>query len=294
MKVIILALLFVSAVYSHGHVRCLDGAYDPKTRIITSCNAGIRNEALELGTPIENYLYNREPNSPMCQSTARGVANLASYYSPTGTGGKAKMGNVEPGQQLTILWYARNHAQAKEQPRDVAVYMSPRPIAPGQTDDFTLEEMLTNKICQGPYVNCGAGLYGWVDPLAQVANNISCELKCWVPTTKPDGTPIAAGVYTVLWRWDWPAPNRVQHTCGDLTISPKAGVVYPKTSLVGVTGACGDSTYCGNICGQLNVTSCNCNANGWLDKVCNNDRHAAASSMVPMIAMILAFLALFV
>jgi len=283
-------LLFVSAVYSHGHMRCIDGTFDPKTRVITSCRAGIRNEALELGTPIENYKYNREPNAPMCQTTARGVANLDAYYSKDGTGGKAKMGEFEPGENLTIIWYARNHAIATEQPRDIQIYMSPRPIEAGQTDDFTLKEMLTNRICQGPYVNCGKGMYEWMPN----ANNVSCTMACSVPTKNADGTPIVAGTYTILWRWDWPAPERVQHTCGDIKINVVANKVYTARNLKDVVGACGDNNYCQNVCGLANITKCECSSDGWIDKVCINDKHGAAMGIIPLFSLAIFLVALFV
>jgi len=288
LQLVLLATLFVSAVYSHGHMRCIDGTFDPKTRVITSCRAGIRNEALELGTPIENYKFNREPNAPMCQTTARGVANLeARYYSVDGTGGKAKLGQFEPGEKFTVIWYARNHAIATEQPRDIQIYMSPRPIQPGQTDDFTLNEMLTNRICQGPYVNCGAGLYNW----APDKNNVSCTMECAVPTTLPGGGAILPGIYTILWKWDWPAPVRIQHTCGDIRVNVVAGKTYTARDLKGVTGACGDSNYCQNVCGIQNITKCECNkADGWIDKVCINDSAlGSAFAHLPLYSL-LAFL----
>jgi len=274
----------VALVSGHGHMRCIDGTVDPVTHTVATCAAGIRNEGIELVSPIENYKYNREPNLPMCQSTARGVgpAQLAAYYGD-GTNGKAKMGSMVPGQNFQVIWYARTHAQAKEQPRDIAIYMSPRPVAAGQTEDFSLQDMLTNKICQGPYVNCGAGLYVWMP----TANNISCTMSCAIPTTNPDGTKLTSGVYTILWRWDWPAPNRVQHTCGDVTITADPTVTYQQRNLLGVTGSCSDSSYCANICGAENVTSCSCNTqNGWLTKVCNNDRYGSSNMIVPMFALL--------
>jgi len=286
--VLLLTLLFVSQVLAHGHMRCIDGVFD-KNRVITKCNAGIRNEAVELGTPIENYKFNRQDNLPMCQATARGVANLDKYYSADGTGGLAKMGVLEPGQQVQIIWYARTHAVAQEQPRDVAVYMSPRPIAAGQTDDFALEEMLTNKICQGPYANCGNGPFQWVPN----ANNISCTLDCWMPTKLPDGRDIIEGTYTILWRWFWPAPERIQHTCGDVKIVKVAGKTYTPKDLYGVTGSCSDTSYCFNVCGADNVTSCNCDTKtGWLDRVCNNDVALTGSSinLLPLFTLLIAAL----
>jgi len=99
-------------------------------------------------------------------------------------------------------------------PRVVKVYMSPA-ITSGQTADFTADQMMQNKICEGPFINCGKG--AGVDT---TGDSVPCTLSCTVPANTPQGT------YTLWWQWDWTVNDgAIYATCADVTVS--SSIVAP-------------------------------------------------------------------
>jgi len=171
----------------------------------TSCVGSIRDPVNSINSAA--YRWNQDPSRAICQPNARGVSNLARYY-PNG------MGALSAGSTFKVQWMARNHAVNNQNPRVVKVYMSPA-ITSGQTADFTSDQMMQNKICEGPFINCGKG--AGVDT---TGDQVPCTLSCTVPANTPQGT------YTLWWQWDWTVNDgAIYATCADVTVS--SSIVAP-------------------------------------------------------------------
>jgi len=132
-----------------------------------SCVGPIRDSSNSIASAA--YRWNQDPTKQICQPNARGVSNLAKYY-PNG------MGTLSAGSTFKVQWMARNHAVNNQNPRTVKVFMSPTPIASGQTADFTSSQMMQNQLCEGPFINCGKG--AGVDT---TGDNVPCTLSCTIP-----------------------------------------------------------------------------------------------------------------
>jgi hypothetical protein len=171
----------------------------------TSCVGPIRDSTNSINSAA--YRWNQDPSGAICQPNARGVSNLAKYY-PNG------MGALSAGSTFKVQWPARNHAVNNQNPRVVKVYMSPV-IASGQTADFTSSVMMQNKLCEGPFINCGKG--AGVDT---TGDSVPCTLSCTIPANTPQGT------YTLWWQWDWTVNDgAIYATCADVTVS--SSIVAP-------------------------------------------------------------------
>jgi hypothetical protein len=174
----------------------------------TSCVAPIRDSANSIASAA--YRWNQDPSGAICQPNARGVSNLAKYY-PNG------MGALSAGSTFKVQWPARNHAVNNQNPRVVKVFMSP-PIASVQTADFSSSVMTQNKLCEGPFINCGKG--AGVDT---TGDQVPCTLSCTIPANTPQGT------YTLWWQWDWTVNDgSIYATCADVTVS--SSIVAPPNS----------------------------------------------------------------
>jgi len=181
-------------VSAHSCLRC--AKWDP---ITGACAAGPRNE----GNLFEEEAYLWAAGTPICQSTW--VNPISSYYSngpscPDFAECPDPMGTFTPGETFTIMWCARNHAEADEDPDTVFLYLSPVETL-NQGSDATEAVFEQNLICSAPYMSCG-GLNG---------NTVNCSTQCTMPSN------VAPGVYTMLWTWPW--QGVIYTTCTDITVT---------------------------------------------------------------------------
>jgi len=240
---------------------------------------------------------------------------LAKYY-PNG------MGTLSAGSTFKVQWMARNHAVNNQNPRTVKVFMSPTPIASGQTADFTSSQMMQNQLCEGPFINCGKG--AGVDT---TGDNVPCTLSCTIPSNTPKGT------YTLWWYWDWTVNDgSIYATCADVQVSsdivappppqvpnsPATSAVKTSASVktsaavrtssaikqtseannesaqpagsVDSVGDCGESSTCIAACGgAANVESCKCE-NGQFLIQCTSSSHLVAPLLSVLICVIMSLL----
>jgi hypothetical protein len=196
-----LALVFtkILLVSAHSQMKC--AKWDPNTG---NCAAGIRNEGSAFLQ--EAYLYTY--GAPICQSPwtnpiSGNYANGPSCpdYAPC----PDPMGTYAPGESFTVMWWARNHAVADQDPATVYLYMSPIETA-NQGQDISYTTMMSHLICSGPYANCD-GLNG---------NTVNCTLNCQMPSSTPNG------LYTLWWKWDW--QGVMYTTCADINVSGSSSV----------------------------------------------------------------------
>jgi len=175
-------------------MRC--AKYDPATQ---ACNAPIRDQA----EAFEEEDNDMKAGGGFCQSKWTNPIS-ASYsngkgcpdYAPCPAG----MGTISQGENFTIMWPARNHAEKDQTPGTVYLYMSPVE-SPTQGKDVTEAVMETNLICSGPFMNCG-GLNGDLVP---------CTLNCKMPVDS------VVGIHTLWWKWPW--QGSVYTTCSDINVA---------------------------------------------------------------------------
>jgi hypothetical protein len=277
-----------------------------------SCVGPIRDSSNSIASAA--YRWNQDPTKQICQPNARGVSNLAKYY-PNG------MGTLSAGSTFKVQWMARNHAVNNQNPRTVKVFMSPTPIASGQTADFTSSQMMQNQLCEGPFINCGKG--AGVDT---TGDNVPCTLSCTIPSNTPKGT------YTLWWYWDWTVNDgSIYATCADVQVSsdivappppqvpnsPATSAVKTSASVrtaavktssaikqtseannesaqpagsVDSVGDCGESSTCIAACGgAANVESCKCE-NGQFLIQCTSSSHLVAPLLSVLICVIMSLL----
>jgi hypothetical protein len=277
-----------------------------------SCVGPIRDSSNSIASAA--YRWNQDPTKQICQPNARGVSNLAKYY-PNG------MGTLSAGSTFKVQWMARNHAVNNQNPRTVKVFMSPTPIASGQTADFTSSQMMQNQLCEGPFINCGKG--AGVDT---TGDNVPCTLSCTIPSNTPKGT------YTLWWYWDWTVNDgSIYATCADVQVSsdivappppqvpnsPATSAVKTSASVrtaavktssaikqtseannesaqpagsVDSVGDCGESSTCIAACGgAANVESCKCE-NGQFLIHCTSSSHLVAPLLSVLICVIMSLL----
>jgi len=180
-----------------------------------TCAAPIRNQYVAFLQEAFSF-YN---GGTLCQSPMTNPIS-ASYGNGAGCPDWApcpdQMGTYTPGEQFTIMWYARNHAVDNQSPGSVFLYMSPKE-ASNQGQDVSQAAMSANLICQGPFMNCG-GVNQDMTP---------CTLDCTMPTNTQ------AGIYTLWWKWDW-QNGAMYSTCADIVVtgssSPNPPVIIPVTS----------------------------------------------------------------
>jgi len=162
------------------------------------CLAAVRNEGYAFLT--EAYLMT--PGTPICQFP---WANpISSYYSngsscPDWAECPDPMGSFAPGEQFTIMWWARNHAIDDEDPATIFLYLSPTESL-NQGSDVTEAQMEETLICSAPYESCNG----------QNGNTV----PCWVTCTFPQ---VPEGIYTMWWKWPW--QGVIYTTCADLTVT---------------------------------------------------------------------------
>jgi len=201
---VVILLFQIWSVYSHSMMTC-------SSKNGNQCVGGVRNSALSLVTT--NYRFD---GSNPCQPEARGVGNLASKYSPQ-CPNCGPMGTVQAGTKFTVEWKARNHAVAVQNPGVVKVFMA-GPIQNGQTNDFTVSQFMSNKICEGPFINCGKGAN--VDT---TGDDVSCTLDCQMPN-------VGAGTYSIWWYWDWTINDgNIYATCSDIAVTGGNGMLTQVT-----------------------------------------------------------------
>jgi len=228
------------------------------------------------------------------------------------------MGTLSAGSTFKVQWMARNHAVTNQNPRVVKVYMSPA-IASGQTADYTSAVMMQNKICEGPFINCGKG--AGVDT---TGDQVACTLSCTVPSNTPRGT------YTLWWQWDWTVNDgAIYATCADVTVSStvvappnspatsaavrtsaaitpspartsaaitqatnNAAATSEEVQPIGTqvaAGACGDPAMCISACGGSDLVSqCTCDSGQFLI-------HCTSSSylVAPLLSLLISVMSLF-
>jgi len=299
MHFLFLVLVFVLEASSHSMMTCAVTSG-------TGCSGAVRNSAASMQST--NYRF--DDTNP-CQPEARGVNNLASKYSSANP-----MGVLSSGQSFSVRWPARNHAVANQNPRVVKVYLSPRSIEAGQTNDFTWPQFAANMICSDTYINCGNGK--GVDTLG---DDIPCTLDCVFPT-------VANGIYTLLWHWNWTQNDGENYmTCADIQVGASSGFPSVASSVIGTSnraattnqrtsssqrattkeslGAtlassqnqetkstnCNDASYCTETCGDQPVESCTC-IDGFLSVVCADA--GSGSSLLASMMFIVYILYLFV
>jgi len=198
MLTVLVMSVMVSLVSAHSEMRC--AKYDTASG---QCSAAIRNAGAAFLQ--EAYLFTN--GAPICQSAMSNPIS-ASYSNGAGCPDYAPcpdpMGTYAPGERFTVMWYARNHAVADQDPATVYLYLSPKESAT-QGADVSQATMASNLICSGPYMNCG-GVNQDTTP---------CTLTCTMPSN------IAAGIYTFWWKWDW--QGSMYTTCADINVSGSSG-----------------------------------------------------------------------
>jgi hypothetical protein len=294
-------LFFIYGLEAHSMMTCA-------VKSGNQCLGAVRNS--QASFTATTYRFD---GTNACQPEARGVSNLASKYSPQCSSCGA-MGSVQSGSTFRVEWKARNHAVSNQNPGVVKVYMA-GPIQNGQTDDFTPAVFRSNKICEGPFINCGNGAN--VDTLG---DDVNCFLDCTVPSTTP-------GTYSIWWNWDWTQNDgNIYTTCADIAIS---GAALPnqqssqnqqtmqqtsqnqqtnqqtnqqsnlqtsqnqqsnQMNTVSSGAGCGDLSSCITACGEGNVLNCSCE-NAQLLIECGSDGDKLRLSV--FFVLIFAFLAVF-
>jgi len=189
-------LVAISAVaFGHSQMRC--AKYNKQTG---ACSAPIRNQGVAFGQ--ESHPFSN--GAPICQSEWTNPIS-ASYGNGAGCPSWApcpdRMGTYTPGEQFTIMWYARNHAVSDQNPATVRLYLSTKE-SENQGSDVSQATMTSNLICQGPFMNCG-GVNQDTTP---------CTLDCTMPSNTQ------AGIYTLWWKWDW-QNGAIYTTCADVVVT---------------------------------------------------------------------------
>lgn len=191
-----LLLSFTTLIFGHSQMRC--AKYNKATG---ACTAGIRNAGVA---------FMEESFRPGSTCQAPWTNSISSYYSngascPDWAPCPTPMGSYAPGEKFTVMWWARNHAIPEQTPGNVQVYLSSKITS--QSSDASATTFMANKpICEGPYANCLNG---------ESKDNTPCTLDC----TMPSG--LAAGTYTLYWRWAWSQPGNFElfSTCADITVT---------------------------------------------------------------------------
>lgn len=193
-RVLVLASLFILSTYGHSELRC--AKYNSATG---DCDAPIRGE----GYAFMQEAYDLSSGSNgICQYPW--VNPISSYYN---NGASCydwapcpdPMGSYTPGEQFTIMWFARNHATSDQTPGNVYLYLSPIETQ-NQGSDVSMAVMKQTLICQAPYMSCG-GLNG---------NTVPCTTTCTFPS-------VPSGLYTLWWLWDWTGHDQYS-TCADIMV----------------------------------------------------------------------------
>lgn len=202
--VALLALFFVTSTIGHSQMRCAN--YDMATG---NCLAPIRDW---------EEAYQDEDNDitaggGTCQSSWTNPIT-ASYNNgagcPSYLGCPGTMGSLQQGQNFTIMWLARNHAEADETPGNIFLYLSPVEDA-NQGVDTSTSVFMQNQICQAPFMSCGG----------QNGNFVQCYATCQMPATS------AVGIHTLWWKWPWTGHTSIYTTCADIYVTAASGSVTP-------------------------------------------------------------------
>jgi len=216
-----LALFMVTSTFGHSQMRC--AKYDQVSGV---CNAPIRNSAVAF----EEEDNDMSTGGGICQSPMTNPIS-ASYSNGAGCPDYAPcpdpMGTFQQGENFTIMWLARNHAEADETPGNIDLYISPVE-AMNQGVDVSTAVFLQTKICEAPFTSC----------LGQNGNFVQCYTTCTMPTNT------VVGVHTLWWRWVWSEVSafNIYTTCADIYVTAASGPAHPVTPVPATTGAAKPST----------------------------------------------------
>lgn len=137
---------------------------------------------------------------PMSNPISSAYANGANCgYAPC----ELPMGTITQGETFTIMWLARNHAVADQNPGNISLYISPVE-SQDQSVDVSTAVFAQNKFCEAPFMSCNG----------QNGNMVQCYTTCTLPkNTVP-------GVHTLWWKWQWNQEVRKAYTtCADITVA---------------------------------------------------------------------------
>jgi len=194
-------------VAGHSEMRC--AKYDTATG---KCYAPIRNQ----GVAYLQEAYSFYNGAAICQSPMTNPIS-SSYGNGAGCPDYApcpdQMGNFSAGETFTVMWFARNHAVADQSPATVFLYLSPKETA-NQGADVSQAVMESNKICQGPYMNCNG----------QNGDTVPCTLTCTMPSS------LSTGIYTMWWKWIW-QNGAMYATCADINVKISSSTPSPPPSI---------------------------------------------------------------
>lgn len=108
------------------------------------------------------------------------------------------MGTFAQGENFTIMWFARNHAVADQNPATITLYLSPVETINQGAD---VDRSTYSAICRAPYMSCNG----------QNGNTVQCYAHCQMPTNA------VAGYHTLWWKWDW--QTAVYSNCADILVT---------------------------------------------------------------------------
>lgn len=198
-------LLVVNSTFGHSQMRCAN--YDRNTN---TCKAPIRNSEVTFGEEANDMLNgggvcNQPISNPISASYANGNA------CPSWAGCPLPMGSIVQGQNITVMWLARNHASADQTPGNVEIYLSPT-MTDGSIETSTAV-FGQNKFCVAPFASCD-GLNG---------NMIQCYATCQMPANTQ------VGIHTIWWKWAWanPTVKSIYTTCADVWVTASGNQPAP-------------------------------------------------------------------
>jgi len=210
-------LLFIGYINAHSMLQC--AKYNKAT---DECYAVVR--AFGVASNQESYKWTA--SLPICKADLNPWVNpISNYYNNGPNCGYAPcplpMGTYNQGEQFTMMWYARGHADANG--KTVVVYISP-PETNSQGSDVSLEVMMQHELCRGPFANCGG----------QNGATVRCTLDCSIPSD------LAAGLYTLWWYWDWGA--ELYASCADINVIGSSGTATSASATTGASATTASAT----------------------------------------------------
>jgi len=206
-----LAFFLVSSTLGHSQMRCAN--YD---MVSGNCLAPIRDQGVAFDQEA-NLITAGLCQSPMSDPITLSYSNgVDCGYAPC----PLPMGTFQQGENFTIMWLARNHAEADETPGNIVLYMSPVESLT-QGADVSEAVFQQDQLCQAPFMSCNG----------QNGDLIQCYATCQMPPNA------AIGIHTLLWMWVWPNHGVTYTTCADIYVDASTSGSSPVVASTTTTTA---------------------------------------------------------
>lgn len=191
-----LILSMIISVHGHSQMRC--AKYDVATG---KCYAPIRSSGVSFMEEGNDMLNGGGVcQVPMANPISSAYGNGANCgYAPC----DLPMGTIKQGETFTIMWLARTHAVAEQNPGNISLYISPVELEDQKVDASTAV-FAQNKFCEAPFMSCNG----------QNGDFVQCYTTCTLPTNT------VPGIHTLWWKWQWNQQVRKAYTtCADITVA---------------------------------------------------------------------------